>query len=108
MVRRRSSSQTREDRQRERDSSSVTFMGVLFLGVSAFMAIAALVAAVRGDGPDSLWLWVTLLGGVVCFLGLGLTAFGERTQRLSGRLASIGGLMLVGGLAGYVLVTLAG
>lgn len=104
MARRRSSSQSREARQHERDQQSVTFMGVLFLGLAGFMAFALTVAAVGGNGPGTLWLWVPLLGGVVCFLGLGLTVFGERTQRLSGRLAGVGGLVLVGGLALGLLV----
>lgn len=107
MIRRRPSNQTWEERQRERDASSVRAMGLLFLGLAALMVVALVGAVVTGDPPDPPWLWVPLLGGIVFMFGLGLTVVGERTRQLSRWLAIGGGLVLFGSLTIELLISLA-
>lgn len=105
MVRRRSSTQTREERQAERDQGVMIAIGVLMLAVGLFAGGALVLAMIEGTAPDRPWLPVALLGAIVGFLGFGLQLVSSRTEKLADRLVMVGAITFFGGLALWMLLT---
>jgi hypothetical protein len=103
VVRRRPGSQTRDERQSERDASALRFIGVMCLVLGGYLAYAFAVATIKGTLPSP-WLLVPMLGSAICFLGIGLTVFGTLTERWTGPMLRVGAPMVVGGLAVGLLV----